>query len=179
MKKRFLPFIILLAALAPYAYGGSLDLVTFTFEDHSLFPGNLQIRDEICKTYKTTICDDATTALRSSECRLDPSLEKCVQAKGDVLDACPCKEAIFKLTSPECQQTPPVYACYEAKKMQNSANCIPGLIIETPAGKGVKLNISACKSAGGFGNVSIRDSSKTSEWTNYPLISDKNTITYP
>jgi hypothetical protein len=56
---------------------------------------------------------------------------------------------------------------------------MPNLIYEGPAAKGIKLKLSACKSSGGYANVSVRDSSKTSEWTNYSLIDDESSITYP
>ncbi len=179
MRSHILLFIFFLTIATTTAFGGSSGLITFDFEDHSLFPGNLQIRDEICKPSKISICNNSNAIIDSSECQQNPALNKCVQSLDDALKACPCKEAGIKLRSSECRGTTSSVECIKAKNLASSAQCIPGLIYEGPAGKSVKLKLSVCKSSGGYGNVSVRDTSKSSEWTNYTLIDDGDTITFP
>jgi hypothetical protein len=179
MKRLSVYLFVLLIVAASSVYGGSLGGVTITVEDHSFFPGTLQVRDENCKFSKLDICNAALDTFKSAECRDDPGTEKCEQAHDDVLQICPCKEAERKLRSVDCGRDLFLPECVTARKVLEGASCIDGLIFEGQAGKSIKQMLTVCKSSGGFGSVAVRDRNKGMQWTIYTLLSDGAVIVFP
>jgi hypothetical protein len=56
---------------------------------------------------------------------------------------------------------------------------VDGLIFENRVGIGEKIKVSLCPSSAGFGNVSVRDIKNGLIWTNYPLLKNGDTVSYP
>jgi hypothetical protein len=119
--------------------------VEVTIEYRSIFPGNLQVKDTVCRPSKSIDCEKAG-----------------IKAKSDV-----------------CQQKPSLSECKEAKALLDSSFCVDGLIFDSRVGSGEKIKVSLCTSKGGFGNVSVRDSKNGQTWTNYPLLKNNDTVSFP
>jgi hypothetical protein len=119
--------------------------VDVTIEYKSLFPGNLQIKDTVCRQVRSTDCEKAG-----------------VKTKSD-----------------SCQKKPFASECTEARALLDSSLCIDGLIFDSRVGSGEKIRVSLCTSTGGFGNVSVRDLKNGQTWTNYPLLRNNDTVSYP
>ena len=93
MKFQMLSLVFLLTIMISPVCGAQQGFITFNFEDRSLFPGNLQIRDEICQPSEADICDSLSAINMSLECQQNPFLDKCVKARANAIGACSCKEA--------------------------------------------------------------------------------------
>jgi hypothetical protein len=119
--------------------------VDVTIEYRSLFPGNLQIKDTVCKPSRSIDCEKAGIKARSDSCQRNPSLRE----------------------------------CKEARALLDSSFCVDGLIFENRVGIGEKIKVSLCPSSAGFGNVSVRDIKNGLIWTNYPLLKNGDTVSYP
>jgi len=119
--------------------------VEVTIEYRSIFAGNLQILDGVCKPSRGVECEKAR----------------------------------IKATSEPCLQNPSSDHCQEARALLASVSCIEGLIFDKRVGSNEKLKVSVCTSTGGFGNLSIRDIKNGLSWTNYPLLKNGDTISYP
>lgn len=90
-----------------------------------------------------------------------------------------CEKAGIKVKGDFCRQKPYLSECQEAKALVDSAFCIDGLIFDSRVGSGEKIKVTLCTSLGGFGNVSVRDIKNGQIWTNYPLLKNGDTVSYP
>lgn len=67
--------------LAVTAAGQEPASLQVTIEFTSPFPGNLQIRDEVCKRPRGVECERNLLRLNSEECRHSPQKPKCEEAR--------------------------------------------------------------------------------------------------
>ncbi len=90
-----------------------------------------------------------------------------------------CTKANIKIYSESCQKEPAPSECKEAKDLLDTSFCMDGLVYEGSMNNGEKIKVDLCTSAGGYGNMSVRDIDKGNTWTNYSLLSDGQTLSYP
>lgn len=90
-----------------------------------------------------------------------------------------CAKASIKANGEACQQNPGLSECKEAKDLLDTSFCMEGFVYEGRISSGEKISVDLCMSAGGYGNMSVRDVAKGPIWTNYSLLSDGQTISYP
>ena len=76
-------------------------------------------------------------------------------------------------------KTPSSVECREATSLLNSKFCLEGLIYDDRISQDEKLKVRLCKSSTGYGNVSVRNTMNGDAWTNYPLMTDGNQISFP
>jgi hypothetical protein len=145
MTAVFSLLMILLAPLAGIAQDGSSGYVRVTIEYKSMFPGKIQVLDQVCRDSRS-------------------------------ID---CAKASIKTGSEECQKKPLRAECKEARALLDTSFCIEGLIYENRIAREDKVAVSLCASEAGFGTMSIRDISKNEIWTNYFLLSDGQTVSFP
>ena len=143
-----LGLIVLLVSVLPFTVmaqdkAGGYIHVSITCK--SMFPGHIQVRDEVCKEPRSIDCEKARIRVDSKKCQQDRS-------------------------SVECQ---------EATSLLNSKFCLEGLIYDDRISQDEKLKVRLCKSSTGYGNVSVRNTMNGDAWTNYPLMTDGNQISFP
>ncbi len=90
-----------------------------------------------------------------------------------------CEKARIKATGDFCFHNPTSHKCVEAMTLLASTSCIGGLIFEGRVGSGDKIKVSICTSPTGFGNLFVRDIKNGLSWTEYPLLKNNDTISYP
>jgi len=90
-----------------------------------------------------------------------------------------CAEAGIKLTSDTCKQKPLSDKCKEARALLNTSFCLEGLIHESRISPGKKIQLDLCVSDAGYGNMFVKDVYKDSSWTNYFLLKNGQTVSYP
>jgi len=90
-----------------------------------------------------------------------------------------CAKASIKVYGETCKQKPVPAECKEAKALLDTSFCIEGLIYENRITRGEKISLNLCASDAGLGNMFVRDVDKGSVWTNYFLLNDGQTVSYP
>jgi len=90
-----------------------------------------------------------------------------------------CAKASIKVYGESCKQKPVSAECIEAKALLDTSFCMEGLIYENRVGRGDKISLNLCASDAGYGNMFVRDVDKGSVWTNYLLLNDGQTVSYP
>jgi len=90
-----------------------------------------------------------------------------------------CAKAGIKVYGDSCKQKPVSAECIEAKALLDTSFCIEGLIYENRATRGDKVSLNLCSSDAGYGNMLVRDVDKGSVWTNYFLLNNGQTVSYP
>jgi len=119
--------------------------VQVTLEYRSMFPGQIQILDGVCKRSRSI---------------------ECVQAS-------------IKVNGETCRNKPVPAECKDAKALLDTSFCIEALIYENRISRGEKIPLNLCASDAGFGNMFVRDIDKGSVWTNYFLLNDGQTVSFP
>lgn len=90
-----------------------------------------------------------------------------------------CAKANITLQREACQQQPVPVECNEARTLLDTSFCIEGLVHDGRISQGEKIIVRLCKSASGYGNLSMRNAEKGERWTNHLLLNDGQIITYP
>lgn len=90
-----------------------------------------------------------------------------------------CEKARITLQGENCNREKRPDYCKEAEELLSSSFCVPGLVFDGRVAAGEKIQVRVCESYSGFGNLSVRDTRKTSIWTTYMLLTDGDEITYP
>ena len=90
-----------------------------------------------------------------------------------------CAEASIKATGDACKQKPTAAKCKEAEALLKTSFCLEGLIYEGRIGPGEKIQLDLCTSDAGYGNMYVKDAYKGGSWTNYFLLSNGQTVSYP
>ncbi len=76
--------LLLLAIVSPlpsFAQEEANGYMQITIEYVSMFPGNLQVRDEICRQPRSVECEKNSIKLMSDKCRQNPMLKECKEAR--------------------------------------------------------------------------------------------------
>lgn len=90
-----------------------------------------------------------------------------------------CAKADITLQSEVCRQQPAAAACTEAMTLLDTSFCIAGLVLESRVSQGEKVQARLCRSASGFGTLSVRDVEKGETWTTHVLLNDGASVSYP
>lgn len=90
-----------------------------------------------------------------------------------------CAEAGIRINGETCKQKPMLDKCKEARALLNTSFCLKGLIYENRITPGNKIQLDLCASDAGYGNMFVKDVDKDSSWTNYSLLNDGQTVSYP
>jgi hypothetical protein len=96
MNKLFLvEFILIILPITGFAQdalnGGYIDI---TLENRSMFPGNLQIRDGVCKPARDIECEKARIKTAGDFCSQNPTSRQCIEA-GMLLSSSFCIEGLI------------------------------------------------------------------------------------
>lgn len=80
---KLLPLLVLtiISPLSSFAQDETNGHMQINIEYASMFPGNLQVRDEICRRPRSFECEKNSITLMSDECRQSPGLKECKEAK--------------------------------------------------------------------------------------------------
>jgi hypothetical protein len=68
--------------------------IQVTIEYRSMFPGNLQVRDEVCKQARSIECEKAKIIINSEACNQSSSLNECKEWR-DLLESSFCVEGLI------------------------------------------------------------------------------------
>jgi len=90
-----------------------------------------------------------------------------------------CAEASIKVSGETCRQKPMLAKCREAKALLDTSFCIEGLIYESRISPGKKIQLDLCVSDTGYGNMFVKDKDNDSSWTNYSLLNDGQSVSFP
>ncbi len=90
-----------------------------------------------------------------------------------------CAKAGIKVNGETCRQKNLSAECKEAKALLDTSFCMEGLVYENRLSRGEKIQVDLCASEGGYGDMLVRDISKGSAWTNYFLLTDGQTVSFP
>jgi len=90
-----------------------------------------------------------------------------------------CTKANIKVNSESCQKEPAPGECKEAKDLLDTSYCMDGLVYEGRMISGAQIKVDLCTSAGGYGNMSVRNIDAGNTWTNYSLLTNGQTLSYP
>lgn len=90
-----------------------------------------------------------------------------------------CAEASIKVNGDTCRQKPDLDKCKEARTLLATSFCVEGLIFEDRVVPGDKIQLKLCASDMGYGNMYVKDLYKESIWTNYFLLNDGSSVSYP
>ncbi len=95
MKKLLLlPFVLVILPLICHAQEEIRGYVRVTIRYTSVFPGNLQIRDEVCKPSRGIECEKARIKANGDSCQQNPYSGECKEAKA-LLDSSFCIEGLI------------------------------------------------------------------------------------
>ena len=96
MNKFFLMQLILIILPAISFAQDAIDLgyVDITIEYRSMFPGNLQIRDGVCRPARDIKCEKARIKTSSDFCLKNPTSHQCIEA-GELLGSSLCIEGLI------------------------------------------------------------------------------------
>ena len=137
--------IILFSPITGIAEDSPDGFVRVTLEYKSMFHGNIQVLDGVCRHSR--------------------GIE--------------CAEAGIKVNGETCKRKPMSAKCKEAKALLNTSFCLEGLIYEDRISPGKKIQLDLCASDAGYGNMFVKDVDKDGSWTNYPLLNNGQTVSYP
>ena len=90
-----------------------------------------------------------------------------------------CAKAGIRVNSERCRKKNAPDECKEAKALLGTSFCMEGLIFEGRAVPGEKIRLNLCVSDAGFGNMTVRDVAKGPAWTNYTLLNDGQSVSFP
>ena len=95
MKKLLLmPFVLVILPFICHAQEEITGYVHVTILYKSIFSGNLQIRDEVCKPPRGIECEKARIRVNGDLCQQSPFSERCKEAKA-ILDSSFCLEGLI------------------------------------------------------------------------------------
>ncbi len=90
-----------------------------------------------------------------------------------------CAMASIKVNGETCGKKRHSSECDDAKALLDTSFCKEGLIYENRVGPGLKISLELCVSDAGFGNMYVRNLDSGSIWTNYFLLSDGQSVSFP
>jgi hypothetical protein len=90
-----------------------------------------------------------------------------------------CAKASIKAGSETCRQKILPAECQEARALLDTSLCMEGLIYENRTSRGEKILLNLCASDAGYGNMYVREVDKGVAWTNYFLLNDGQTVSFP
>ena len=93
MRSLFFVLLILLAPCAAVAGDDTTGYVGVTVEYTSMFPGKLQVLDNVCRDSRDIECAKASIKLQSETCQRKPQPDECKQARS-LLETSFCMEGL-------------------------------------------------------------------------------------
>lgn len=80
--------------LTSYAQQETAGYIQVTIEYRSMFPGNLQVRDEVCKEARSIECEKAKIKIKSEACNQSSSFYECKEWR-NLLESSFCVEGLI------------------------------------------------------------------------------------